>query len=57
MVVNGLVFQYFFQIGAGLAMGIGTVTLGCWMVYRFVLNKLDGRNKKIKQGGKVNGVI
>lgn len=54
MVVDGkaLVFEYFFQIGAGLATGIGLVTLLCYTVYKLIDQRLGSKQtrKKERQG-------
>lgn len=47
MVVEGksLVFEYFFQIGAGLATGIGFVTLISFVLYKLISQRFENRRR------------
>jgi len=49
MVVENLVFQYFFQIGAGLASGIGITTIIFLLIYKFIESKLVGRAPHVRK--------
>lgn len=41
MVVDGLVYQYFFQIGAGIASGAFAVGIPSLLIYRVISNRLN----------------
>jgi|HigsolmetaAR205D_1030408.scaffolds.fasta_scaffold00586_9 hypothetical protein len=43
---QSLVFEYFFQIGAGLSAGIACVVIPARLVYLFIANKISARNAR-----------
>ncbi|MED2258283.1 hypothetical protein ABEO98_21625 [Brevibacillus parabrevis] len=49
MDAKSLVFEYFFQIGSGLAAGIACVILPCLLVIRLIAAKL-----RSKKGGELH---
>lgn len=46
MDAKSLVFEYFFQIGSGLAAGIVCVILPSLLVFRLILSKMSAKTKK-----------
>lgn len=41
MVGNNLVFEYFFEIGAGAAAGAVSIIIPARLIYLFILNKMS----------------